>query len=348
MKITIESNSGTFGFECAPGGRILHAGLTQGLALPYECSTGTCGTCRGRIAEGSVHVEWDAAPGFARLKREKGDILMCQARPVSDCTLRVPAKIGPHANPETLPAHRTARIENVRRLVPDVLDFDLVLSHPMTFEAGQFVVVETPDIAGGRAYSMVNFDRDAGRLRLVVKELPGGGFSRWLFGGEPAGKEVAVFGPLGRATFHPEEGKDVLCVAGGSGIAGMMAIAERAVREGCLREHQARVFFGVRTLADAFYVEELAGLVAAAGGDRLQVTLALSHEPAAAETHPRFPAIRLAGGMVGDVMIRAMGGRYDNTVAFVAGPTIMVDSVLHHLTREAKMPRALVRYDKFA
>jgi toluene monooxygenase electron transfer component len=347
MKITIESNSGAFDFECAPTERILHAGLTRGLALPYECSTGTCGTCRGRIAEGSVHVEWDAAPGFAKLRREKGDILMCQALPTSDCTLRVPAKIAPHANPETLPARRTGRIENVRRLVHDVLDFDLALSSPMTFDAGQFVVVETPDIAGGRAYSMVNFDRGTSRLRLVVKQMSGGKLSDWLFGGHPAGEEVAVFGPLGRATFHPEEGKDVLCVAGGSGIAGMMAILARAVGEGYFRERSGRVFFGVRTLADAFYMEELAGLVAAAAGE-LEVTLALSHEPVAAEVHPGLPGIRLAGGMVGEAMIRAMGGRYDNTVAFVAGPPIMVDSVLHHLTREARMPRAFVRYDKFA
>jgi toluene monooxygenase electron transfer component len=347
MKIVIESNSGSFDFDCAPTERILYAGLTKGLALPYECSTGTCGTCRGRIVSGNVHVEWEEAPGFAKLKREKGDVLMCQARPMSDCTLRVPAKIAPHANPETLPTHRKARIENVRRLVHDVLDFDLALSSPISFDAGQFVVLETPDIAGGRAYSMVNFDRGTDRLRLVVKEMPGGKLSQWLFGSDPQGKELAVFGPLGRATFHPDEGKDMLCVAGGSGIAGMMAIVERAVREGYFRERRGRVFFGVRTLADAFYMEELAGFVAAAGAG-LQVTLALSHEPVAVEVHPRFAAIRLAGGLVGEVMIRAMGGRYDNTVAFVAGPPIMVDSVLHHLTREAKMPRAFVRYDKFA
>jgi toluene monooxygenase electron transfer component len=347
MKITIESNSGAFDFECAPSERILYAGLTTGLALPYECSTGTCGTCRGRITEGSVHVEWDAAPGFAKLKREKGDVLMCQARPTSDCTLRVPAKIAPHADPATLPAHRTARIENVRRLVHDVLDFDLALSSPMTFDAGQFVVVETPDIAGGRAYSMVDFERGTNRLRLVVKQMPGGRFSEWLFGADPVGKELAVFGPLGRATFHPEEAKDVLCVAGGSGIAGMMAIVARAVREGYFQERSGHVFFGVRTLADAFYMEELASFMAAAR-DRLQVTLALSHEPVAAEVHPRFPAIRLAGGLVGEVMMRAMGGRYENMAAFVAGPPVMVDRVLHHLTREAKMPRAFVRYDKFA
>jgi toluene monooxygenase electron transfer component len=299
------------------------------------------------VVSGGVEVEWETAPGYAKLKREKGDILMCQTRPTADCTLRVPAKILPHANKETQPGYRTARIEHVRRLVHDVMDFELALSSPMTFEAGQFVVLEKPGIAGGRAYSMVNYERGTGRLRLVIKQLPGGKFSEWLFGGDPAGTELAVFGPLGRATFHPEEGKDLLCVAGGSGIAGMVAIIDRAAREGYFKERTGQVFFGVRTLADAFYMEELAGLVAAAGPG-LQVTLALSHEAVATETHPKHPAIRLASGLVGDVMIATMAGRYANTVAFTAGPPVMVDSVLRHLTYDAKIPRAFIRYDKFA
>src|SRR5262245_49647528 len=122
MKITIESNSGTFDFACEGDERILRAGLVQGLSLPYECATGTCGTCRGRIVSGSAHVEWDEAPGFAKLKRDKGDILMCQSRPIADCTLRVPAKLAPHGKPETLPAHCWGRVANLRRLVADVLD----------------------------------------------------------------------------------------------------------------------------------------------------------------------------------------------------------------------------------
>src|SRR5262245_46439619 len=164
MKIIIESNSGTLEFACDAGERMLYAGLLAGHGLPYECATGTCGTCRGRITGGSADIGWEEAPGFARLKRDKGDVLMCQARPTSDCTLRVPAKLVPHANAETLPAHRTARIANVRRLVSDVIDFDLVLSRPMTFDAGQFVVIEAPGVVGGRAYSMVNFERATGRL----------------------------------------------------------------------------------------------------------------------------------------------------------------------------------------
>jgi toluene monooxygenase electron transfer component len=347
MKITVDSNSGPLDFECEAGERILRAGLVSGLGLPYECATGTCGTCRGRLVSGAVEVEWEQAPGYAKLRREKGDILMCQARPKGECTLRVPAKIAPHADPETLPAHRTARIENVRRLVHDVLDFELALSSPIAFEAGQFVVLEAPGIAGGRAYSMVNYERGTGRLRLVVKQLPGGKFSEWLFGADPAGAELAVFGPLGRATFHPEESRDILCVAGGSGLAGMMAIVERAVREGYFRDHSGHVFFGVRTLADGFYLDELARLVAAAS-DRLRVTLALSHEVVADGDHPRHPGIRVASGMVGDVMVRAMAGQYANIVAFTAGPPVMVDAVLRHLTHEAKVPRTFIRYDKFA
>lgn len=346
MRITIQANSGEHSFACDSRERLLYAGLAQGLRLPYECATGTCGTCRGRVVQGTTIVEWEEAPGFARLKRAKGDVLMCQARPTSDCVIRVPANIASDASSAALPAHCGGRIGTVRRLNRDVMDFTVALPAPMTFAAGQFVVLEAPGLAGGRAYSMVNFSPASDRLSLVVKQKPGGGFSDWLFGGKIDGSEVGVFGPLGHATFHPEEGRNVLCIAGGSGLAGMLSILERARCADYFRDHSGQVFFGVRTLADAFYLQELSRHVAAAHGN-LQVTLALSHAPAETATHPQFPGIRLAGGLVTDVMVQATGGRYDNPVAFVAGPTPMVDGALRLLIRDARLPPAFVRYDKF-
>ena len=346
MRITIQANSGELDFDCDAGERLLYAGLARGLRLPYECGTGTCGTCRGRVVQGTTVVEWEEAPGFARLKRAKGDVLMCQARPASDCVIRVPANIAADPSSPTLPTHRAGRIEKARRLNGDVIDFEVTLAKPMTFDAGQFVVLELPSLRGGRAYSMVNFSPDSQRLKLVVKQKLGGGFSDWLFGGEVDGSKVQIFGPLGHATFRPEEGRNVLCIAGGSGLAGMLAILERARREDYFRDHTGQVFFGVRTLADGFYLGELSEHVAAAHG-KLQVTLALSHAPAETATHPEFPDIKLAGGMVTDVMVQATGGRYDNPVAFIAGPTPMVDGALRLLIREARLPPAFVRYDKF-
>jgi toluene monooxygenase electron transfer component len=347
MKITVQANSGEFNFECETSERLLYAGLTSGLRLPYECGTGTCGTCRGRVLQGSTLVEWNEAPGFARLKRDKGDVLMCQARPTSDCVLRVPANLVADPNSPTKPAHRLGRIAQPRRLNHDVIDFDVALPGPMPFEAGQFVVIEASGIEGGRAYSMVNFSPDSDRLKLVVKQKPGGGFSNWLFGGGIDGSQVNVFGPLGRATFHPEEGRNILCIAGGSGLAGMLAILERARHEDYFRDHTGHVFFGVRTLADGFYLQELSDY-AAAGHGKLQVTLALSHARAEGEFHPQFPHLRLASGMVTGAMTQAMGGRFDNLVSFVAGPTPMVDEALRLLIKEARQPSLFVRYDKFA
>jgi toluene monooxygenase electron transfer component len=347
MKITIQANSGEFSFECAASERILYAGLGQGLRLPYECATGTCGTCRGRVLQGSTVVEWDEAPGYAKLKREKGDVLMCQARPAGDCIMRVPANLPP-AEPSspTLPRHRQGRITHAHRLVRDVIEIDIALSQPIAFHAGQFVVLEVPGVRGGRAYSMVNWSPHSERLRFVIKEKPGGGFSDWLFGSDVTDVELDLFGPLGAATFRPAEHRNIVCIAGGSGIAGMLAILEHARRENYFREHVGHVFFGVRGLADGFYLPELADHVQAAGG-RLNVTLALSHEPAPSHLHPQFPSLGLATGMVTEVMRGEMGGRYDGTVSFIAGPPPMVDEALRLLIRVARQPAAFVRYDKY-
>jgi ferredoxin len=46
MKVVINARNGTRDFECAPGEKILLAGLRSGVELPYECGTGTCGTCK--------------------------------------------------------------------------------------------------------------------------------------------------------------------------------------------------------------------------------------------------------------------------------------------------------------
>ena len=208
MKITVQANSGEFSFECEATERLLYAGLAQGLRLPYECATGTCGTCRGRVVQGSTLVEWEEAPGFARLKRAKGDVLMCQARPTADCVVRVPANLAADPDSPTLPLHRRGRIAQARRLVGDVVELDIVLSRPITFDAGQFVVLEVPGLQGGRAYSMVNYARDSDRLTFVIKQKPGGGFSDWLFGSEVSGAELDLFGPLGAATFRPAEGRE--------------------------------------------------------------------------------------------------------------------------------------------
>lgn len=348
MTVTIETKSGLFELAPVDGESILFSGLADGLTLPYECATGTCGTCRARVMSGTVDVRWDAAPGFAKLKRDKGDVLMCQSRANGACVVRVPSDVRrlEAGDGATLPRRVSANVGGSRLLTHDVVEFEVTLAAPMTFEAGQFVVLEAEGVTGGRAYSMVNDAGATDRLVFAVKRKPGGGFSEWLFAGGIGGAPLSVFGPLGRATFAPSEAHDLVVVAGGSGIAGMMSILARATAASHFARHRGRVFFGVRTLADGFYLGPLSEFVAAAGG-ALEVTLVLSHEIPPGDTHPDYPSIRLAGGFVHEAAGQALAGGAEGALGFVAGPPPMVDGAIRVLLTAARIPSRMIRFDKF-
>jgi len=344
MEIVIVSRAGESRFMCEADEKILFAGLRAGLTLPYDCATGTCGLCKARVNSGSVDVIWPDAPALAKLSRDKGDILMCQSRPTSDCTLRVPASVAA-STALSLPGHGSAVVRHVDALTHDVMHFELELPEPMTFEAGQFVVLTAPSVVGARAYSMVNHAHDTRILELVIKKKTGGGLSEWLFAADRTGAVLDVFGPLGRATFRPGEDGDLICIAGGSGIAGLLSILEHAAESGHFSKHSARVFFGVRTLADGFYLDRFSRLVGLAGRS-LEVVLALSDEAPSSDTHPDFPAIKVAAGFVHEVADQRLATDCSGMTSFVAGPPPMVDGAIRVLIGHG-VPAARVRYDKF-
>ncbi|WP_048709540.1 2Fe-2S iron-sulfur cluster-binding protein [Microvirga massiliensis] len=344
--VEVQSKSGSVSFACGSGDTLLHAGLSQGLTLPYECATGTCGSCRAKVTDGRVAVEWDEAPGHSRVKRDRGEILMCQSRPLSDCVIRVPANVGMGLPRYTVPGHRKGHVDVIRRLTADVIHFEVSLSDPISFDAGQFVLLQIAGLEGMRAYSMVNYGGDPRRLSFVVKRKIGGGFSNWLFEAARKDQTVDVFGPLGRATFHPEENHNLLMIAGGSGIAGMMSMLERATQENYFDNHKGYVFFGVRTLSDCFYLSEFNRHLRKAN-DNLEITVTLSNESSDSQYHVSFPEIRIASGMVHEVCAQAMEGRYDNLMSYIAGPPPMVDGALRALIVGARATPDRIRYDKF-
>jgi len=345
LKVAIRTRTSIHEIECAPSERILYAALRAGVRVPHECATGSCGTCKARARPGTVEDVWPQAPGHAHLKRERGEFLMCQGVALGDCEILVPSRIDSASRTARVPQHFTGDLSEIRSLTRDVDAFSIDLDRPVTFDSGQFVVLAVPGLNGYRAYSMVNEAAETSRLDFVVKRTPGGGFSEWL-GADRTGTRLDVFGPLGRATWRSEEGKDLVCIAGGSGIAGMMSIVSHARSSGHFERHQGDVFFGVRTREDVFFADELARLVDAAGG-RLSVTIAYSEEPATVRG-PGVPGgIETAHGFVHLVAGERMAGAWGNRTAFVAGPPPMVDGALRMLITEARLPASDIRYDKF-
>ena len=196
--VTVEARSGVFEFDCAPGRNLLYAGLAprpdpsarmrdrhlRHLPGPRHDRRG-----RGRLGRRAGRREAQARQGRhpdvpdARRRRLRA----ARASDIADKPAR-----------HQIPAMRHGVIENVRHLTSDVTHFEVALSEPMDFDAGQFVVIEAPGLEGARAYSMVNYGHGLDRIELVVKRKPGGGFGDWI-AGEPRerrqGQAVRAHGP---------------------------------------------------------------------------------------------------------------------------------------------------------
>lgn len=347
MRIQVRARNRAYEFEAAEGEKLLFAGLREGIDLPYECATGTCGTCKARRVDGQVTDLWPEAPGKKHLKAGEGEFLMCQCTAAGHVTAEVSKYVYAMDPGVCMPASARGRIAAVRHLTGDVAALDVDLDSPIDFDAGQYMAMETPGVPGMRGYSMVNFARDTRRLEFVIKKKPGGAFSEWLYGGDRTGSALALFGPLGKATFYPNLAKNLLCIAGGSGIAGMMAIVDRACQESYFNQFKGHVFFGVRTAKDAFYLDELAGFQARFP-QNLAVTLALSDEDVPESLPAKYPGLAFDRGFVHEVAKKRMAGNYGNIRAYLAGPPPAVDASIRFLLLEAKLAAENIRYDKFS
>ncbi len=343
LKLTIQTNDGVRQLQVRPGERILRAALSEGIDLPYDCATGTCGSCKVRLVAGRAEAEWPEAPGARRCGA--GEILSCQGAALTDCTLAAP-RLRPRQPGIPRPAAVNGVLRRCRPLAPEVVGFDVGLERPLEFAAGQFVLLETSHLPGARAYSIAGSSPGATDLSFVAKRKAGGKFTAWLFGASGAvdGAPVTMFGPLGRATYQPGERTPLICVAGGSGIGGMLSILRRAVEAGHLAD--ARLFFGVRKRRDLFLLDELTAL-RSRHPDQLGITVALSDEEPAPDLAAQYPALSFRAGTVDAVLGQWLRGPVAGARAYLAGPRAMVDAAVRVLVQQGRLPPHEIRYDRF-
>lgn len=321
------------GFDCSAGDTLLRAGLRAGLGLPYECNAGGCGTCKAEVLDGAVENLWPEAPGLSDRDRRKGRILACQSRPAGDCRLRL--RLDPACVPEIRPQRRTARLTGTAEITHDIREFRFQAEGPADFLSGQYVMI---GLAPGleRAYSLSNVANGAGAWHVQIRRVPGGRATGLLFDAPPA--TVAIDGPFGLAHLRPGT-RDIVCIAGGSGLAPMVSIARGLAATGDGR--RLHFFHGGRTAADlpgADWARRLTGL-----GARLD------YYPAVSGTAP--PG--LAQGHIHDVLaawLETLGPARDAAQAFdfyCAGPPVMAQALEALLVADLGLPAGRLRFDRF-
>jgi NAD(P)H-flavin reductase/hemoglobin-like flavoprotein len=220
------------------------------------------------------------------------------------------------------PAWWTGLVIRHERRAPDVAVLTLRLDQPMRYLPGQHVSVETPYRPRlWRPYSIANAPRPDGTIDLHVKAVPGGWVSRALVHHTGPGDQLRLGAPAGPMVADPGSGRDVVCVAGGTGLAPVKAIVEEMARWNT--DRQVTVFLGARRHEELYDLPAL---------DILTQTHAwLDVVPAVSEVNP-----------VADLF--AGTGSWDNHDVFVAGAPDMIRYTLARC-RELRVPLSQVRYD---
>lgn len=180
------------------------------------------------------------------------------------------------------------------------------------FAAGQYVRLH---LAEGlqRDYSIANApdpDGQADALEFHVR-LSGGAGSRFIAERLAVGASIGVEGPLGTAFWRSHHGGLALLVAGGSGLAPMLAIAEAAAHGP--RDEDIVLYAGVREPADLYCADRLAAIAAANPRFR-RVLLVSTGEP---------PDAHWRRGLPGEA-IRTDFTDLAGAKVFLAGPAAMI------------------------
>lgn len=226
---------------------ILDAAVRAGVAMPHECTFGGCGTCRVKVVEGAVRYE-EFPMALTEAEHAQGYALACQARPMGDVILSIPAR-GP-ALPD--PVRLTASLAQIRQACGDVLHLTLALPQGglPEYRPGQYMNILLPD-GSARSFSMASPPRaDGTQIDFHIRRIPGGRFTDSVLASAAPGMPLQIEAPLGSFCYHEEDYRPLLMVATGTGLAPIKAILESLLdNPDC---PPVKLYWGMRTEADLY------------------------------------------------------------------------------------------------
>jgi NAD(P)H-flavin reductase/hemoglobin-like flavoprotein len=231
----------------------------------------------------------------------------------------------------TNPPYWHAEVVGHERRSRDIAVLTVKPLQSIEFRAGQYVSLECkyqPRL--WRVYSVANAPRKDGMMEFHVRALGAGWVSSALVRRVQVGDMLRVAAPMGSMVLDRRSTRDVVCVAGGTGLAPIKAIVEELTRYN--RTRWVHVFYGARDREDLYDLPALTRL--AAHYPWLSVIPACSDDK----------GYQGEQGNISEVVARY--GPWNDHDFFVSGSPSMVKSTLRTLA-EIQVPPLRIRYDAF-
>jgi propane monooxygenase reductase subunit len=324
-------------FEVDEDETVLEGAFRQGLMLMHGCKEGQCAACKSFLLDGEVDLDRYSTFALPDFEEAEGWTLLCRAHAVTDLEVELinfdEEILRSGITVQTLPA----RVEANEPLTHDINRLVLRLEDgaALDFHPGQYVDIGIPGTDEHRSFSMANLPGDDGRLEFMIKLYPGGRFSGLLEnGGIAVGDTLTVKGPYGVFTLREHSERPLLFIGGGAGMAPILSLLRSLAERGS--ERAGAYYYGARTEADLFHLDELEALCGAIAGFRFVPALSESDRSTAWEGE---------AGLITDVVHRSERDLAE-VDAYLCGPPPMVDAAIALLTQSG-VPESHIYFDKF-
>ena len=317
------------------GDTLLNSLAANKIFVPSACGgRGTCAYCKVKVLEGGGPTLPVEEPYLTGKERQEGVRLSCQVKVRRNISIEIPEDLF------NIRQYR-ARVERIRDLTYDIKEVRLALIEPGTirFRAGQYIQLRTPPYGNVRepvyrAYSISSPSQETDAIELVIRLVPNGICTTWVFNYLEAGQEVLFSGPFGNFYLR-DTAAEMIFVAGGSGFAPIKSILLSAPE--AVDRRGGRFFFGARSVRDLFYLELMRDYASA--HPRFEFIPALS------EPHPDEPW-HGETGLVTEVMARRLADA-SNKEFYLCGSPGMIQACVR-LLRSMGASDEVIFFDSFA
>ncbi len=252
---TIDINAGDMQLTVATGQTLFDALKENNIQLPSLCGgEGLCGFCKVKVLNDVGEPNAAEQGHLSKDQLADGIRLGCQVTLTGDIAIELPRDL---LGVQTF----AATVDAIEPMTHDIHRVRMTLNDgEMAFSAGQYVKLEVPaSIAGqedvSRAFSLASNPAETGRADLIIRRVPNGLCTNWVFNDLAVGEAVSFAGPFGEFQLSDTD-REMVWVAGGSGLSPFVAMLHELVHAGATRP--CRLFFGAVAKRDLYLLDWLA------------------------------------------------------------------------------------------
>ncbi|HEQ71806.1 MAG TPA: 2Fe-2S iron-sulfur cluster binding domain-containing protein [Spirochaetia bacterium] len=339
-EVRIDINDGKKNLTVKGGAPLLGTLGENGIFIPSSCGgRATCGVCKVKVlSDVGPHLPTEL-PFMSQKEIADNIRLSCQIKLKADIRISIPDELF------AIERYR-ARVEKITPVTYDTEHITLALLEPshMTYQAGQFAQLAIPpyeDVKGEtiRAYSFASPPSSADKVEFIIRYVPGGLATTYVHRHLTEGQELAVIGPMGEFGLH-EGHADMICIAGGSGLAPIRSILIDMHEKG-IAKNSIWFFFGAVAGRDLYAVDEF---------HALEKAWPIFHFVPALSAPAESDKWEGETGLITQVTEKYMKEKMDAAVpkeAYLCGSPGMIDASIKVL-RAGGVPDDRIYYDKFS